>query len=133
MPDLFRHRALGHQNQVVAFRQILQGFRHARQEFNRMPGNGMRESIDGFVQRRGERFDRQALEGLDQRMRETVQPVAMADDGLALHLVQHFTHLLVRVLLVVQKRDELGDGALEVDVIFPKRIVGIDQQRLRAI
>ncbi len=59
-----------------------------------MAGNGMGESIDGLVQCRGKRFDCQALEGLDQRMRETVQPVAVADDGLALHLVQHFTHLL---------------------------------------
>jgi hypothetical protein len=79
------------------------------------------------------RFDRQALEGLDQRMSETVQPVAVAHDGLALHLVQHFTHLLARVLVVIQKRDEAGNGALKVDVIFPKRIVGIDEQRLCAI
>ena len=59
-----------------------------------MAGNGMGESIDGFVQRRGEGFDRQAFEGLDQRMRETVQSVTMADDGLSLHLVEYFTHLL---------------------------------------
>jgi hypothetical protein len=32
---------------------------------------------------------------------------------------------------VIQKRDEVGDGAFKVDVIFPKRIVGIDQKRLR--
>ena len=98
-----------------------------------MAGDGVGESVDGFVQSGGERLDRQALEGLDQRMRETVQPVAMADDGLALHLVQHFAHLLGRVFVMIQERDEVGDGALKVDVVLPQRIVGIDEQRLRAI
>ena len=66
-------------------------------------------------------------------MREAVQSVAVSHDGLALHLVQHLAHLLGSVLVVIQERDEVGDGALKVDVVFPQRIVGIDQQRLRAI
>ena len=32
--------------------------------------------------------------------------------------------------MVVEIADEGGDGALEVDVVLPQRIVGIDQQRL---
>ena len=98
-----------------------------------MAGDGMGESVDGFVQGRGKRLDRQALEGLDQGMREAVQPVAVGDDGFAFHLVQHFAHLLGAVLVVIQERDEVCDGALKVDVIFPKRIVGIDEQGLCAI
>jgi hypothetical protein len=31
---------------------------------------------------------------------------------------------------VVEEADEVGDGALEVDVILPQRVVGVDQQRL---
>ncbi len=34
---------------------------------------------------------------------------------------------------MVQKRNEVRDGALEIDVVFPERVVGIDQQGLRAI
>ena len=32
---------------------------------------------------------------------------------------------------MVQKRDEAGDGALEVDVVFPERVVGVDEEGLR--
>ena len=35
--------------------------------------------------------------------------------------------------MVIQERNEVRDGALKVNVVFPKRIVGIDQQGLRAI
>ncbi len=34
---------------------------------------------------------------------------------------------------MVQKRNEAGDGALEINVVFPERVVGVDQQSLRAI
>src|SRR5215467_5776215 len=66
-------------------------------------------------------------------MRETVQPVSMRDDALALNLVENLPHLRGRVLLVIEKRNEARDGALEVDVVLPKRIVRVDQQRLRAV
>ena len=98
-----------------------------------MAGNGMRESVDGLVQGRGERFDCQPLEGLDQRMCEAMQPVAVAHDGFAFHLIQHFPNLLGAVLVVIQERDKAGNGALEVNVIFPKRIVGVDEKTLSAI
>jgi len=32
--------------------------------------------------------------------------------------------------VVVEVADERGDGALEIDVVFPQGIVGIDEQRL---
>ena len=53
MPALLRYGALGHQDQVMAFRQILQRFRNAGQKFDRMTGDGMGESVDGLVQGRG--------------------------------------------------------------------------------
>jgi hypothetical protein len=31
---------------------------------------------------------------------------------------------------VVEIGDEAGDGALEVDVVFPKSVVGVDEQGL---
>jgi hypothetical protein len=35
--------------------------------------------------------------------------------------------------MMVEKRNKIRDGALEVNVIFPERIIGIDKQRLGAI
>ena len=54
----------------------------------------------------------------------------MGEDGFALHGVEGLAHLGRRILVVVQIADEGGDGALEVDVVFPERIVGVDEQRL---
>ena len=34
------------------------------------------------------------------------------------------------VLVVVEIADEGGDGALEVDVVFPEGVVGVDEQGL---
>jgi hypothetical protein len=32
--------------------------------------------------------------------------------------------------MVVEERNEVGDGALEVNVVFPERVVGVDEQGL---
>jgi hypothetical protein len=54
----------------------------------------------------------------------------VGENSFALDGVQSLAHLGGRVLVVVQIADEGGDGALEVDVVFPQRIVGVDEQRL---
>ena len=35
-----------------------------------------------------------------------------------------------RVLVVIEIADECGDGALEVDVVFPEGVVGVDEEGL---
>src|SRR5579859_7570211 len=93
----------------------------------------MRESADSFVQSGSERLDCQTLEGLHQRVTEAVQSVAVTDNALALDVIQHFAHLPRGILMMVQKRNEIRDGALEVNVVLPERVIGIDEQRLGAI
>jgi hypothetical protein len=34
---------------------------------------------------------------------------------------------------MIQKRNKIRDGPLEVNVIFPERIVGVDEQRLSVV
>ena len=95
-----------------------------------MFGDGVGEAVDRLVQRGGERLDRKLLEALDQRQGEAVHAVAVLADVFALHVVEHFAHLVGRVLVMVQEGDEVGDGALEVDVVLPERVVGVDEQVL---
>ena len=95
-----------------------------------MVGDGVGEAVDLGVQLGRDRLDAQPLEGVDQRMGEAVQSVAMLHDAFALHVVEHFAHLLGRELVMIQKRDEAGDGALEVDVVLPERVVGVDEEGL---
>jgi hypothetical protein len=54
----------------------------------------------------------------------------MADDAFTLNIIQNLAHLLGRVLVMIQKGNEISDGSLEVNVVFPKRVIGINEQRL---
>ena len=72
----------------------------------------------------------QAFKRIDQRMREAVQAVSVLHDAFALHIVEHFAHLLGRELVMIEKRDKARDGALEVDVVLPERVVGVDEEGL---
>jgi hypothetical protein len=63
-------------------------------------------------------------------VREAVQAVAVSHDAFALDIVEHGAHLFGRKLVMIEKRDEAGDGALEVDVVLPQRVVGVDEEGL---
>jgi hypothetical protein len=52
------------------------------------------------------------------------------DDAFALHVIEHFADLLGRELVVIEKRDEAANGPLEVDVVLPERVVGVDEKSL---
>ena len=54
----------------------------------------------------------------------------MGKDGVVLDAVEVAANLLGGVDAVVEVGDEAGDGTLEVDVVLPKGIVGVDQQGL---
>ena len=53
----------------------------------------------------------------------------MSDGGM-LDTVEVFADLLGGVDAVIEVGDEAGDGALEVDVVLPEGVVGVDQQGL---
>ncbi len=90
----------------------------------------MGEAVDLGVQLGRDRLDAKPLESIDQRVRETVQAVSMLHDALALDVVEHFAYLLGREFVMIQERNEEGDGALEVDVVFPECVVGVDEEGL---
>ena len=54
----------------------------------------------------------------------------MREDGGVLDTVEVPANLLGGVDAVIEVRDETGDGTLEVDVVFPESIVGVDEQGL---
>ena len=93
--------------------------------------DGMSKAIDGVVQSGGKGFHRQTFKGIDQCVRKAMQSIAMLDDAFAFDFVQDVPDLGGRVLMMVQERDKVGDGALKVNVVFPERVVGVDQQVLR--
>ncbi len=95
-----------------------------------MIGDGVREAVDLCVELRRDGFDAQTLEGIDQGVCEAVQAVSVFHNAIALHVIEHFAHLLGRELVMIQERDEARDGALEIDVVLPQRVVGVDEESL---
>jgi hypothetical protein len=127
---LLGDRSLGHQDQPMALRQVLQRLQHFRQQLHRMIGDAMRKAIDLRVQLRRHRLRAQTFKRSDQRMRKAVQSVPVFHNALALHVVEHSAHLLGRKLVVIQKRDEARDRPLEINIVLPQRIVGVDEKGL---
>ena len=54
----------------------------------------------------------------------------MRVDGVVLNAVEMATYLFGGVDPVVKVGDEAGDGPLEVDVVLPESVVGVDEQGL---
>jgi hypothetical protein len=52
------------------------------------------------------------------------------EDGFAFDSIQSLSDFSGRVLVVIEIADEGRDGALEVDVVFPEGVVGVDEERL---
>ena len=57
----------------------------------------------------------------------------MGADGGVLDVIEMFTDLLGGVSAVVEVGDEAGDGALEVDIVFPEGVVGVNKQGLGSL
>ena len=70
------------------------------------------------------------LEAGKQRAGKGGETVAVALDRLPLDGIKRLANLIRRARLVIQIADEGADHALEVDVVLPKRIVGVDEQGL---
>src|SRR5262245_44437228 len=63
-------------------------------------------------------------------MSKTMRAVAAFQNGFAFYLIQKQADLVGSHLLMVEPAHELRDGSLEVDVVLPQRVVGIDEQSL---
>src|SRR5512146_1133253 len=63
-------------------------------------------------------------------MGEAVRAIAALHDGFPFHPIKKEAHFLRRHVLMVQALDEAGNRLLKIDVVLPKRIVGVDEQGL---
>ena len=75
----------------------------------------------------------QMFEALRQVAREVGGPVAVDFDVGALDLVEHRPNLWRAHGRVIEIIDELVKRFLEVDVVFPERVIGIDQKVLAGV
>src|ERR1035437_798830 len=122
--------ALGHKNKPVSRGQLSKRLRHAGEQLDLLFGDRAGKSLNALPLFIGHGRRAEPLKTGEQRADETGESVSVSQNGLALGGVQRLTHLSGRVRVVIQIADESGYGTLEVDVVLPQRIVGIDEQRL---
>jgi hypothetical protein len=122
--------AFGDQDEAMAGGEVGQGVFNAGEQFDLLGGDGLGEADDAFVLVRRDGDARELLEAVDEGLAETSETVAAGDDGGVLAAVEMFADLLGSVDAVVEIRNEGRDGALEVDVVLPERVVSVDEQGL---
>src|ERR1700691_1272531 len=125
--------SLGHEDEMVSCSHVLQRLRNAGNNLNRVLGNLMSEAADLFMHLGRDRIRRKLLKRLDQRMRKAVQGVAVLENGLARPVVQHQPHLLRRIFAMIEERNKLRDRAFKINIVFPERVIRVDEQSLGAI
>src|SRR5689334_8103210 len=111
--------------------EIIQSFRDAGDDLDGVLGDLKGELSNGVVHFKCDGCLAQAFEAVNQRIGEAVDAVTVLHNAVALNLIQPGAHLQRRVLLMVEERDEAGNRPLEVDVVFPERIVSVDEKCLR--
>jgi hypothetical protein len=122
--------ALGDHDETVTGGEIGKGGVDAGKEFDLLVGDGLGEVFDAAMLFFGEGGVGELLETGDEGAAEAVKAVAVGANGGVLDVVQVSAHLFGGVDTVVEIGDEAGDGALEVDVVFPESVVGVDEQSL---
>lgn len=65
-------------------------------------------------------------------MRKHLCPVSVGGPGGGLHVIDDGPHFGWSEMLVIEHGDEAFDRSLEMDVVFPEGVVGVDQQMLRS-
>jgi hypothetical protein len=122
--------ALGNQDDAVTGSEVGQRTGNVGQELDLLIGDGLGEAGDAFALFGRERLVGKLLEAGDERLAEAVEAVSVCGDGGVLDAVEVTADLFIAVNAVIEVRDERSDGSLEVDVVLPERIVGVDEERL---
>jgi hypothetical protein len=78
----------------------------------------------------GEGHIGELLEAGDEGAAKAVEAITVGEDGGVLDAVEVAADLFRSVDTVIKVGDEAGDSALEIDVVFPKRVIGVDEQCL---
>jgi hypothetical protein len=122
--------SLGDHDETMARGEVGEGGINVGEKFDLLVGDGLGEGFDAAVFLIGDRDVGKLLETDDERAAEAMETVAVGLDGGVLDLIEMAANLFRGVDAVIEIGDEAGDGALEVDVVFPEGVVGVDQQGL---
>ena len=118
------------QDETVARGEDGYGLGYSGEKVDGMGDYGFGEADDAFVVFGRDGRGGELLGAGDERVAKASETVATGGDAGALAGVESLADFGGRVGAVVEPAEEGGDGALEVDVVLPEGIVGVDQQGL---
>jgi hypothetical protein len=121
---------LGDHDAAVIFCEVGQRVRDAGEKLDLLVGDGVGEADDAIVLFWCDGLIGELFEAGDKGLVEALEAVAVFLDGLVLDVVEMLADLVGGKLSVIEIGDEAGDRALEVDVVFPKGIVGVEEKGL---
>ena len=127
---LFVVIALGDHDEAVAPGEVGEGEGDGGEELDLLVGDGLGEADDALVALGCDGSGGELFKAGDKGVTEARETVATLGDGGALDCVEVFADLFGGVDAVIEVGDKGGDGTLEVDVVFPERVVGIDEEGL---
>jgi hypothetical protein len=91
----------------------------------------VRKAVDLGMQLGRDRIHTEPLKRIHQSVSKAVKAVTMRHDAFPLHIIEYSAHLLGRKLVMIEEGNESRDGTLEVNIVFPERIIRVDQEGLR--
>ena len=118
--------SFGDEDEAVPGGQVGKGGGYVGEEFDLLVGDGLGEGFDAAMLLLGEGDVGELFEAGDEGAAEAVQAIAVGEDGCALDAVQVAADLFGGVDAMIEVGDEAGNGALEVDVVFPECVIGVD-------
>ena len=127
---LLQRVALGDQYEPVPSEKVCDGVRDTGQQLYFPVGNRSHKETDFLMILFTDRTTCQLLETTDQRALKILQTVAMGFDGFTFDLIKVAAHFLRCMGVVVEMRDEIGDRPFKMDVVFPQRVISIQEQGL---
>jgi hypothetical protein len=122
--------SFGDEDEAVTGGKVGESGGYVGEEFDLLIGDGLGEAFDAAMLLFGEGGVGELLEAGDEGAAEAAQAVALGEDSCVLDTVEVAADLFGGVDAVIEVGDEAGDGALEVDVVFPEGVVGVDEQGL---
>jgi hypothetical protein len=126
--------SLGDEQEAVTGREGAERGLDGGHQLDAGAGNGVGEGDDAGMalapEFLGERVFTELLEAGNQGLAETGQTIAISGDRGVLAFIEALADLGWGVDAVVEVGDERGDGPLEVDVVLPEGVVGVEEQGL---
>ena len=110
-----------------------QGVSDARKQFDLGLRDRVGEGHNALMPFGGDGGGRKMLETGHQGLSKALQSIAMSSNCAMLDTVQMLAHLSDGMDPVIQIGDEGTDGAFEVDIVLPQRVVGVEEESLGSL